>query len=82
MYQNPFTPGGYDYQYLKDQIQQKADQNEVHSLRSHVDSLECTMRELSSENSSLRSRIERLEESCEGMIREWTENNGQFGVGA
>ena len=63
MHQNPFTPGGYDYSHLERQLHDKADRHEIHSLRSNVDSLEHTVRELGSEITELRSRCERLQEA-------------------
>ena len=76
MHQNPFTAGGYDYQDLARQIQQKVDRHEVHSLRGDVDRLERSNRELSSEIDGLRRRCERLEESCSQFLRERQEALG------
>jgi len=72
MHTNPFSDVGYDLQDLRNQIRQKADTHEIHSLRSSVDSLERSNRSLSSEVDGLRSRCERLEE----LVREL--NPGAF----
>lgn len=65
MHQNPFLPGGYDYSHLERQIQQKADQHEIYSLRSTVDRLERSIdmarEEHRAELDGLRARCERLE---------------------
>ena len=63
MHTNPFTDVGYDLQDLRNQIQRKADESEIYSLRSSVDSLERSLREASSTIDGLRSRCERLEEA-------------------
>lgn len=63
MHQNPFTPGGYDHSHLERQLHEKADRHEISSLRSSVDSLERTVRELSAEIDGLRARCERMAES-------------------
>ena len=76
MHTNPFTATGYDLQDLRNQINRKADERELHTIRGQMDNLERTNRELSSEVASLRRRCEVLEESCEEMIRAY------FGVGA
>lgn len=70
MHQNPFTPGGYDYQNLERQLHDKADKHEIYSLRSSLDSLERTVRELSSGNDELRRRCERLEETVRELNSE------------
>ena len=72
MHQNPFSAGGYDYQDLKRQLDHKADQHEIHTLRSNVDGLERANRSLSSEIDALRRRCDRLEE----IVREL--NPGAF----
>ena len=62
MHTNPFTDVGYDLADIKRQVAQKADSNELHSLRSSMDSLERSLREACSTIDGLRSRCERLEE--------------------
>lgn len=64
---NPFTPTGYELSELKREIQQKADRHETTSLRGTMDSLERTLRELSTEIIELRSRNERLEEAVRDL---------------
>lgn len=65
MHQNPFTPAGYDHAHLERQIQQKADNYEVTSLRSTLDRLERSVdmarEEHRRELDGLRSRCEQLE---------------------
>jgi predicted nucleic acid-binding Zn-ribbon protein len=63
MHTNPFSDVGYDLADIKRQLSQKADNHEILTLRSHVDSLEHALREASSEIDGLRSRCERLEEA-------------------
>lgn len=74
MHQNPFTPGGYDHQNLEQKIDRKADQSEIYSLRSSVDSLERSLREACSTIDGLRHRCERLEE----VVREMSK--GEYGL--
>jgi len=63
MHSNPFSTVGYDLRNLECKIDRKADQYEIHTLRSNVDRLECSLREARAETDGLRYRLERLEES-------------------
>lgn len=63
MHTNPFTSTGYDLSDLQRKIDQKAGRNEIYSLRSALDRLESSVRELRSENDSLRHRCERMAET-------------------
>ncbi len=51
-----------DLATLKNELNRKADDHEIHSLSSKVDSLECSMREIRSETDELRYRLQALEE--------------------
>lgn len=82
MHTNPFTDVGYDLQALKNELQQKADKHEIHSLRSTLDRMEHSLREACSDIASLRHRCEVLEESCQELVREYQIANSRFGVGA
>ena len=82
MHSNPFSATGYDISDLRRRVDQKADSHELHSRDSRLDSLERTVRELSSENASLCSRIALLEESCRELLEAYRADNSQFGVGA
>lgn len=78
MHSNPFSNTGYDLSNLQRQIERKADQREIYALRSDVDRLERTVRELSAALDGLRSQCAILQEDADEARR----NNGQFGVGA
>jgi predicted nucleic acid-binding Zn-ribbon protein len=54
-------------------IQGKADAHEIHSLRSHVDNLEYSLRESRSETSELRSQLYSLQEAVEQLQRDLLE---------
>ena len=82
MHSDPFTPTGYDIASLQREVQQKADQHELHSRDSRLDSLERSLLDLRAANDSLRHRCEILEESCRSQLEEFRRDNGQFGVGA
>lgn len=63
MFSHTFSQVGYDLRNLESKIDRKADQYEIHTLRSNVDSLEHFLREARAETDGLRSRVETLEES-------------------
>lgn len=63
MHSNPFSQVGYDLRNLESKIDRKADQHEIHALRSNVDSLEYSLRKTRDETDGLRARVETLEES-------------------
>lgn len=52
-----------DIQQLKNELHQKANTYEIHSINSRLDSLERTSRELSSQVDEIIFRLQRLEES-------------------
>jgi len=66
MHTNPFTDGGHDLSDLRRQIERKADEHELHSIRSDVARLERANGELRAEIDGLRGRCERMAE----VIRE------------
>ena len=72
MHTNPFTNVGYDLADIKRSISQKVDSHELSSLRSTVDSLERSLREVRSENDGLRSRVDRLEEVVRELNPGWS----------
>jgi conjugal transfer/entry exclusion protein len=62
----PWTDIGYlqtDIQQLKNELQQKANSHEIHSINSRMDSLERTCVELSSQFNEILFRLQKLEES-------------------
>lgn len=65
MHSNPFSSVGYDLSDIHRQLNQKADQHEIHSLRSTLErierSIDMARDEQRREIDSLRSRCERLE---------------------
>ena len=63
MHSNPFSAAGYDLRNRKSKIDKKAEQYEIHALRSSVDSLEHSLREARAETDGLRYRVETLEEN-------------------
>ena len=62
MHTNPFSAAGFDLSELRNKIDQKVDQHEIHSLRGDVDRLERTNGELRSQIDELRRRCERMAE--------------------
>lgn len=55
--------GGIEFEVrdIRSLIERKADQHEIHTLRSNVDSLEHTVRELSARIDGLCSRLSEIE---------------------
>lgn len=53
----------YEVQDLRNEIARKADQHEIHMLRSDVGSLEHTVRGLSAQVDGLRQRLSELEQA-------------------
>ena len=67
MPQPPWTPIGSlqsDVQSITSQLARKADTHEIHSLNSKLDSLERTMREISTTLNGVLSRLQELEEKA------------------
>ena len=56
-------PGGWGWNIheLKADISRKAESHELHTLSSHVDRLECSLRESRAEIDGLRDELQRLE---------------------
>ena len=56
--------GGVEYEIrdLRSEISRKADQHEIHSLRSTVDSLERTVSQLNTDIDGLRHRLSEMEQ--------------------
>jgi len=78
MHSNPFSAVGYDLSSLKREIEQKAERHEVATLRSNVDRLEHSVREISATINGLRQQLDIIQEDAERV----RQANGQFGVGA
>lgn len=55
---------------IERKLQGKANEHEIHSLRSDVDSLERSLRESRSETSELRSQLQALQEVIEQLQRD------------
>ena len=53
---------------IHDETRGKADAYEVSSLRGKLDSLECSVREISSDNSRLRAELQEVQENFRQLI--------------
>lgn len=66
---SPFTDYGHDIKALQQNLCQKADAHEIHTLNSNVARLERSLWEASAEIDGLRHRIEELQEIVNNLVR-------------
>ncbi len=62
MHSNPFSSVGHDLSEIMRRLNNKADQHEIHSLRSEVEQLQRDVQVFQSENEELRRQLHALDD--------------------